>query len=806
MHCGRIKCEFMFLLFVVCLFVVSGFSGEIDKEYDYLAAQIKQKPVGDRHERLEKEVLGKEALILKTDRDPLDVVLRRTRALLDDLGGMDNAPDLDREAVELSKFTELCKTIPIDDTRRKEYFTKVCSLRRKIAFSNPLLDFDKLVFAKRKVLGPSEGVGNHMCDQYFGFYAIRGGGVFILDDIFGKAKVRNVIADSVCVNGRFKGKKLENGSFLSPDLSFDGKTIVFAWTEAEPTKRVWTERSTFHIFKVNVDGSNLTQLTDGKWNDFDPCFLPNGRIVFISERRGGFGRCHGRPVPTYTLHSMRDDGSDIIAISSHETNEWHPSVDNNGMIVYSRWDYVDRDSDIAHHIWLTYPDGRDPRSYHGNYPVKRESRPWMEMSVRAVPGSHKYIAVSSPHHGQNYGSLVMIDHRIEDDNSMSQVKRVTPEVHLPESEKSAGWSTGNIREQKGHARKGHVFSTPWPLSEDYYICVYDSQAFNHGIYLVDSFGNRELLYRDDSISCIDPIPLQARAMPEIIPSRTMQAAEDRIGKVENKGTIAVTNVYDSDFDWPKGTKIKALRVIQLFPKATPNANKPNIGLAAQSLCRGVLGTVPVETDGSAYFEAPADIPMYFQALDEKGMAVMNMRSNTYVHAGEQLTCQGCHEPKLRTVSSMPKSRPLALMRGPSKLKRDVDGSYPVLYPRLVQPVIDKKCIGCHSKKEKAPNLSTEIVKHGWTQSFMTLSKYGWGKSGGNGAIRGNKGSRSVIGDVGAGGSKLYKMLKKGHHDVKLTDEEMYRITLWLDCNTNFYGAYRDTDKQAKGEVVMPEIF
>jgi hypothetical protein len=188
------------------------------------------------------------------------------------------------------------------------------------------------------------------------------------------------------------------------------------------------------------------------------------------------------------------------------------------------------------------------------------------------------------------------------------------------------------------------------------------------------------------------------------------------------------------------------------------------------------------------------------------MAVMNMRSDTYVHAGEQLTCQGCHEPKLRTVSSRAKGMPLALKRKPSKLKGDVEGSYPVLYPRLVQPVIDKKCLGCHSKKEKAPNLSCEIIGHGWTQSFTTLSKFGWGKSGGNGAIVGNKGSRSVVGDVGAKASKLYRMLKKGHHGVKLSREEMYRITLWLDCNTNFYGAYQDTETQSMGGVVMPAIY
>ncbi len=135
---------------------------------------------------------------------------------------------------------------------------------------------------------------------------------------------------------------------------------------------------------MKADGSELTALTDGSHNDFDPCVLPSGRIVFLSDRVGGNARCGDRYDPTYSLHAMMPDGSDIISLSYHDTNEWHPSVDNNGMLVYSRWDYVDRDSDIAHHIWHCFPDGRDPRRYHGNYAKVRESRPWMELANRTT--------------------------------------------------------------------------------------------------------------------------------------------------------------------------------------------------------------------------------------------------------------------------------------------------------------------------------------------------------------------------------------------------------------------------------------
>ena len=265
-------------------------------------------------------------------------------------------------------------------------------------------------------------------------------------------------------------------------------------------------------FKVNVDGSGLKQLTDGTWNDFDPCFLPNDRIAFISERRGGYLRC-GRVCPTYTLYDMAAGGSDITCLSFHETNEWHPSVTNDGRVLWTRWDYVDRYGCIAHMPWVTTLDGRDPRAVHGNF-APRNARPDMELDCRAIPNSAKFIGTAAPHHGQAYGSLILIDPNIPDDDAMAPVKRITPEIRFPESQGGA-----------------QVYGTPWPLSEDYYLCVYDpsmqpkagmqGRGFhpgNYGIYLVDAFGNKELIYRDPEIACLSPIPLKPRTRPPAAPN------------------------------------------------------------------------------------------------------------------------------------------------------------------------------------------------------------------------------------------------------------------------------------------------
>ena len=557
-----------------------------------------------------------------------------------------------------------------------------------------------------------------------------------------------------------KGKELTPGSFLSPDLSYDAESILFAYTETQSTETIkegiWTPEVSYHLFRVNVDGSGLRQLTDGPWNDFDPCWLPDGNVSFISERRGGFLRCGLRACPTYTLHAMNAAGGNIHTLSYHETHEWHPSVNHDGNIVYTRWDYVDRDTNVAHHPWVTTPDGRDARAIQGNYPGQRQDRPWMEMNIRAIPNSHKYAATAAPHHGQAYGSLVIVDPAIEDDGAMAPVKRLTPESPFPEAEGG-----------KRTIRQNEVYAAAWPLSEDYFLCVYDPEAENHGIYLLDSFGNKELIYRDPEVACLSPRPLRPRTRPPVIPSMAEASPPpvERPLAPEETSTVTVMNVYDSRFPLTDGTKITALRLIQLLPKTTPSNNVPRIGAAQQTNARAVLGAVPVEPDGSAHFEMPVNRPIYFQALDENGLAVQSMRSITYVHPGEHLTCQGCHErrhnaPGNRTAAAM------ALRREPSKITPDIDGSNPFNYPRLVQPVLDKHCINCHAKHENAPDLSSRVTdQNGWTASYVSLAaKHGFYYNVFNGSFKDPYpvgGSRTIPNQFGAKASNLYRMLSAG---------------------------------------------
>ncbi|MGL6195444.1 MAG: hypothetical protein ACRC2T_11545, partial [Thermoguttaceae bacterium] len=771
------------------------------------------------------QALRPEATFLNSDVDALDVVLRRTKALLKSL--KETTDPESETAVQLNKHEKLLnlcealsKATPASDTaKRKEIFEKVVSNRSSIMLLNPLLNFDDILFIKRHFNPEPETQGNHMCDQFFGFHARPGGGLFVLKNAFSKNSASTVNATNatnsedenskyknsktpelVCLlenvevgNGPLKGLKLDNTwGYLAPELSFDAKSVLFAAADAKLPRHTytWTPDNTYHIFKLQLPQTitgkqdeqtvgSLTQITAGPFEDIDPCFMPNGRIAFISSRRGGFGRCHGRPVPSYTLHSMNADGSDIVTLSPHETNEWKPSIDNSGMIVYTRWDYVDRGFNQAHHPWVTTPDGRDSRSIHGNFSPVENSRPQFEATIRAVPDSQKLVATAAMHHGQYFGSLLLVDPNAFDDDAMGPVRRITPEQPFPEVENVAH-------------RDGAHYGQPFPLSEDLYLCVYDpfsgmgdGTMNNYGIYLLDSFGNRTLIYRDPDISSQCPIPIRPRPTPPVIPNRTLIGLPLAEGEVfsplsdEEKtdlpqtGIVGLTNVYQSIHEFPQDTKIKELRIVQLLPKTTPYANVPVIGYGDQKGARAILGTVPVEEDGSAYFELPVDIPVYFQAIDQNGLAIETMRSATYVKPGEELFCQGCHEGRNKGGLA-PTNVPIAFRREPSKITADVDGTKPFSFPRLVQPVLDRNCAECHEKEAVAgKTFSLSRGKEGkhFYDSFENLRPYVFYFD--NAAFTQSK---SYPGKFGANASKLWQVLEAGHYDVKLTPEEKHCLS------------------------------
>ncbi len=414
------------------------------------------------------------------------------------------------------------------------------------------------------------------------------------------------------------------------------------------------------------------------------------------------------------------------------------------------------------------------------------------------------------------GSIILLD-TTRGVDGMGPITRLTPDALFPESEapvRRLGPGTWHapyalasppaVPEEQVRW-PGHCYRTPLPLSEKYFLASYsfdsligepDANPCNQfGIYLVDAMGNKELLYRDLNISSLWSMPLRARPKPAALPELA-EASEPA------EGVFFVQNVYQS---WPALPResVKRLRIVQVLPKSTWHANDPMVGLANASPGKQVLGTVPVEADGSALFRAPARVPLALQALDASGQAVQVMRSVTYLQPGERVSCVGCHEPRMHA----PRPRggtgagadPSAIVPGP-------EGSKPLCYPILVQPVLDKHCVSCHgtAKVEGGVRLTGEPEGH-FTRSYNApaprVPYAEWGKPGDFRVANSEPMTRPEF--FGVRKSGLMQLVRDGHYGVKLGAEEFERLATWADANALFYGSFEPADqaRQLRGERI-----
>ena len=769
--------------------------------------------------------LDKEAFYHATDKDPLDIVLRRTGALLMYLSKLPDWKGRGGGYPERLEAIALQAAAAPDEAARKAAYLEVCAIRRRLALSNPLLNFDKLLIGSRadwrNCVGMSWAAGK---------------GFWIVHEPFGDTpRIVNIFEGKAIARGRYAGQPLTKGVFSSLELSFDAKRILFAWCPKVPNIMVfWDPDNVYHIFEADIDGSNCVQLTDGPFPDMDPCYLPSGRIAFTSYRRSPDRidmhiRCISGAPSVYTLHSCAADGGDIVTMSYHDLPEYSPSVDHDGRIVFTRWDYYDKASHWTGNLWSVNPDGRDPRAPHGNYFFPHQTfdrslpngrgtgmgNPQMEQGIRAVPGRPGlYTAAASAVHGGERGSLILIDTNKEDDYGMGQVSRLTPEMVLPESEfNSMDYGLGK-----------DVYGYCWPLDRDFYLCSYGSH-----VYYMDRFGNRELIVAFGEVpgaqyGLVDPIPLRPRPRPPVIPEATYEGQRNKLP--HPPAAIRIMNIYDSDLPWPpkvaEERRIKWLRVIQFFPKNNDrhapfylSGHYGALGYAANAdygntnNCRMPLGVVPVEDDGSACFYAPIRKDIFFQALDGDGMAIQSMRSATYVQAGEQLTCQGCHESKWRANQTTGRP-PKAMRRAPSVLAAEVpDGAVPFSFDRLVKPVFDNTSVPCHVKQTGAGSRRgpTEAA-YGRLRGYVFCNTAP--RSAGGLACMG---SRTIPGHYGALACRMGQAMVNPTHQAArkagvISPEDFRRIVLWLDCNSARFGTVYSRKlvaAQMRGEITFPAV-
>lgn len=686
----------------------------------------------------------------------------------------------------------------------EEQWREMHRLRRRIILGNPLFKNFPLLFVKHV---PS--VMSHQLTQVYGYCARPGGGLYVLTEPGVSMHTRDLTPE-----------QLHPGNYMTPELSYDGQNVLFAYCPVKESPASWdfNERTAFlryHLYELSLASGAVRQLTQGDTDNFSPVQLPCGDVLFVSTRRGGFHRCGRGPCFVYTLARMEADGQNARSISFHETHEWDPCLLNDGRVIYTRWDYVDRNAVHYEQLWSTLPDGTRAQVYYGN----NTWNPTGIWEARAIPGSSRLMATAAPHHGMSAGSVIRID--VTDGlDGQQPLTRLTPDVRFPESESPLAfgpnpngydfdtpvkqfwraplvepWMEKTIPEEEKRW-PGHCYKSPWPLSENVFIVSYSFDQLvgepgpnlpnMFGLYLADAFGNKELVYRDPAISSLWARPLAKRTPPP-------ELATLGLSESSSTGTFFLHNVTESWPQIPGNTRITQLRVIQVLLKTTPNADSPRVGAAFAAPGKQVLGTVPVEADGSAWFEVPARTPVLFQALDQEGRALQTMRSLVYLQPGEHRSCVGCHEHRTKAPSTS--ATVLATRHGPSRIKPGPEGSRPFSYPRLVQPLLDKQCVRCHDGQEAKRPILTGEPEGVFTKSYNVLVKHvsfsAWGRP------EQNFEPLTQPLRFGAAGSPLTKILEqKDHADIRLSAEDKERLHTWMDANALFYGTF-DVDEQKK---------
>lgn len=661
-----------------------------------------------------------------------------------------------------ARLQKLSATIAAADgaTDWRELYLQTRRLRREIILAHPALAFDELLLVKR---GPT--LYSHMVDQYEGRHSQPGAGLVLLSNWRNKPQATTLLAG-----------KLPLGTVQHAELSYDARRVLFSFCDNTVEPR---EKRRFFIYELDLPSGKVRQVTgvpgvdklegwEGRdtvlIEDFDPCYLPDGGIAFVSTRNQGFGRCHGgRYTPSYVLYRCDLDGRNLQRLSYGEANEWNPSVLPDGRLLYTRWDYINRHDTVLQSLWVTRPDGTATAHYYGN----STRNPCMAAQARAIPGTDAVCALAMAHHSYSAGSIFRVD-RQRGEEGAEPLTRITPETPFPETE---GGPIGS-------------YTDPFPLSQDLYLAAFDpgplafqgkvARPDGYGLYLVDTLGGRELLYRDPATCCVNPLPVQARPVPRVLPQLP------RADRAE--GIFIIENVYRCVEKLLPGS-VKSLRVVRMHEQ--PTASAAERSAVSQEITKSVVGTVPVKADGSVAFTAPAETPLLFQLLDENNVSVFSMRSQVYLQRGETMSCAGCHEP--RGTAPLP-GRYASLK--PSALTPPPGPRYPggFSFARTVQPVLDRSCIRCHGLQHKAAGLSLLGTPTGqFSEAYDSLiAREGLVKL----AFRNEQTDISKPGDYGARGGKLAGFLRGPHRTkARLTPEDFTRIAEWLDLNGQYYGDY-----------------
>ncbi|MBN2139216.1 MAG: SUMF1/EgtB/PvdO family nonheme iron enzyme [Sedimentisphaerales bacterium] len=625
---------------------------------------------------------------------------------------------------------------------------EILALREKALLGNPLLDFDKLLVVKR-----SEASNHGLPQNWQGNCALPKTGYD--NEIAVLSPVR-------CGGGLTTLYKPENGRFVGDvDLHFDAGKILFSMPGSHNRWQIW---------EIGIDGSGLRQVTPGKYNDvdnYDACYLADGRIIFDSTRCFQGVPCVGGGNTVANLCIMNADGAAIRQLCFDQDHNWCPTQLNNGRVLYSRWEYSDSPHYFTRLLFHMNPDGSNQMEYYGS------NSPWPNSFFYAKPIPNEataVVAVISGHHGvARMGELVIFDPargRQQADGAVQRIPGYGKKVEAVITDQLVNESWPK-------------FLHPHPLSEKYFLTAMQPDASSlWGIYLVDVFDNMLLLREEPGYRLFEPVPVRKRLRPPVVPDRVDPARQDAL--------VYLSDIYAGHglAGVPRGT-VKKLRLYEYHYAYPQMGGHINIGIDGPWDVRRILGTVPVESDGSANFRVPANMPIGVQPLDENGRALQIMRSWFTAMPGETLSCVGCHESQ----STVPAARPtIAAVRKPSEVEPWYGPARGFSFKREVQPVLEKYCVGCHNgEKNDRPNFTIDRPSpfRNFTPSYCELHPY----------VR-RPGPESDYFmqqplEYHASVSELIQMLEKGHHNAKPDAEAWDRLVTWIDLNVPDHGTWSE---------------
>ena len=306
----------------------------------------------------------------------------------------------------------------------------------------------------------------------------------------------------------------KEGTVRDPVVHYDAEKILFSYRKGGT--------SFHHLYEINLDGGHLRQLTDGPFDDIEPCYLPDGSIVFISNRCKRWVNCWLTQVAN--MHRCDADGRNIRQISANCEQDNTPWPLPDGRVLYQRWEYVDRSQVHYHHLWTVNPDGTAEMVYFGNL-----NPGTVMIDAKPIPQTNKVVAIFSAGHGQkdHDGAITVIDaHKGPDEQNFAR-----PVV------------------------KENDYRDPWAFSEKLFLA-----ARRKRIVLLDDAGHAEEVYRvndEDAaagLECHEPRPIVRRQRERVVPDRTNPQLET--------GTLVLMDVY-------KGRNMTGVQRCLLYTSPSP---------------------------------------------------------------------------------------------------------------------------------------------------------------------------------------------------------------------------------------------